>query len=596
MQNSHNKTSSPLHPSYAGTPDTISSRATTPEPFDHGSDVTGNGNDQTDFTLKPHQFENKASDSPTGEEPDERNRTDDDDEEEGRGQGRPLKMDVDLDGGREDEEMNCRLYRLVLQSGLTDFSSSEDELDRAGQSEAERSQKKDLEEEDKEQKTEQLTYTLCQLEKEAKASQFSSAEDELDRMGVEDKGEEDDGKKEDLAVKLCRLANEVDATQFSSTEDELDKVGRGEDEDESMIEEMPWKLQPDKTQLCDLASLVSASQFSSTEDELDRAGEDCREEKELWEGAESIEDIDMTMFDLSEDTEEREQSASKSLTQSEDDETDVRGSRNLLKKRIRREAATDEEEFWDKNVELLKAEKELRTKQEMHLEVNKTDDEPEANRPGKKEEQFPKDRERKWGTAAKSDEDAEFDRIISSMLLMTLEDTQVETLDKDGANGRRNELEGDNGGESGFRKRAFGAKSQGASEKHVSEERSECAVKEYVQEETEGQLSTRDETIKSENVEEGRSCLTKEQLPDTTVKDALIEVEQPSPDEQRREGRGNATERAAAGTRKDVHEDQTQDDTEQSSSSDRHRGVLSPEEIQNVSTAAVISNCLLWGQ
>ncbi|XP_037537751.1 rab effector MyRIP [Nematolebias whitei] len=591
VSDSHNKASSPLHPSDAGTPETISSGATTPEPFDPDSDVTGNGNNQTvnDFTLKLHEFENKVSDSPTGEAPDERNRTDEE-EEEGRGQGRPLQMDVDVDGGRGDEEMNYRLYRLVLQSGLTDFSSSEDELDRAGQSEAERSQEKGLEEEDKEQKTERLTYTLCQLEKEAKASQFSSAEDELDRMGVEDKGEEDDGKKEDLAAKLCRLANEVDTTQFSSTEDELDKVGRGEDEEESMSEEMPWKLQPDKTQLCDLASLVSASQFSSTEDELDRAGEDRREEKKLWEGAESIGDIDMKMFELREDTEEREQRASKSLTQREDDETDVQRSRNLLEKRIRREAATHEAEVLDKNVELLEAEKELRTKQENYLEVNKTDDEPGANRTSKNEEQFPKDGERKWGTAAKSDEDAEFDRIISSMLLLSLEDMQVETLDKDGANGRKNELESDNGGESGFRKRAFDEKSQEASEKHVSEERSECAVKEYVQEETEGQLSTRDETIRSENVEEGHSYLTKEQLPGTTVKPALIEAEQPSPDEQKQEGRGSTTERAAAETRKDVYEDQTQDDTEQSSSSDRQGGVLSPEEIQNRYSAASLRN------
>lgn len=592
LQDSHNKASSPPHPSDAGTPDTISSGATTPEPFDPHSDITGNGNDQTvnDFTSKLHPFENRVSESPTGEEPDERIRTDDDEEEEGRGQGRTPKMDVDLDGGRGDEEMNCRLYRLVLQSGLTDFSSSEDEPDRAGQSEAERRQERGLEEEDKEQeqKTERPTYTHCQLEKEVEASQFS-AENELDRMGAEDKGEEDeDGKKEDLAVKLCRLANEVDATQFSSTEDELDKVGRGEDEEESMGEEMPWKLQPDKTQLCDLASLVSASQFSSTEDELDRAGEegDCREEKEPWEGDESIGDIDMEMFDLREESEEREQRVLKSLMQSEDDESDVQRSRNLLK-RTRRDAATEEGEFCDENVEHLKAAKELRAKQEINLDVTKTDDEPEANGSDKTEEKFLKDRERKRETAAKSDEDAEFDRIISSMLLMTLEDMQVETLDKDAANARKNEQENDDdeGGESGFRKRAFDAKSQAPSEKHASEGRSEFAVKEYVEEETEGERSTKDETTRSEKVEEGHFYLTKEQLTDTTEKEA----EQQSPDELKEEGRGNATERAAAETREDVYEDRNPDDTEQSSSSDRLGGFLSPEEIQNVSTAAVSS-------
>ncbi|XP_024860598.1 rab effector MyRIP isoform X2 [Kryptolebias marmoratus] len=524
MSDFNNKDGYPLHPSDAGTPDSVTSGATTPEPFELDDDITGNQDKEIveDFSLKLHQFESRVSESPSREEPDEGSGTDDGQEEGGK-QGRPPKMDADLDGGRGDEdgrekdneELNYRLCRLVSQSSLTDFSSTEDELDRAGQSEAEWDQEKHLEEEDEEQeqRTERLTYKLCQLEKQVKAS------------------------------------------QFSSTEDELDTAGRGEDEEAAMDEERLWKLQPDKTRLCNLASLVGASQFSSTEDELDRVGENEGERgemKELWEGAESIGDIDMKLFDLREETEEREKRrVLESQTKSVDDETNVQRSRNILDKRISRYVATEKEQFCDKKVEILKTE---RTEAEQ-------DDKPEANRTDK----FPMDSERKCETAVKSDEeDAEFDRIISSMLLMTLEDMQGETMDKDGENGRKNKLENDDKeGESGSVEKAAAAESKEASEERVSDESSESAVKENVQEETKGETSN-------------------EQDPqDTTV------AESTSPGVQKQDGGENTTEREAAERKTDVDgKDQKQDGMEQSSSSGHQGGFLSPEEIQNRYSAA----------
>lgn len=572
MQNFNNKASFPLHPSDAGTPDTVTSGVTTPEPFESDGDITGNGDNLTveDFSLKLHQFESRVFESPTREKPDERNSTDD-----GKEEGRSPKMDADLGGGGGDEEeVNYRLYRLVSQFSLPDFSSTDYELDGTGQSEAEWDQEKDLEEEDKEQKTERLTYRLCQLEKEVKASQFSSTEDELDRVDF------DEDREEALAVRLSRLAHEVDPTQFSSTEYELDRSGRGDGEEEAMDEETLWKLQPDKTQLCHLASLISASQFSSTEDELDRVGGnegDGGEMKELWDGAESIGNVDMKMFDLREEA--QEQRVLESRTKSADDETNIQRSRNLLDK-ISGDVAT-EKEFCDKKVENLKAQKESMKTQEIPLEVDKTperDDEPAANRTDEKEEKFSSISERKWETVAKSDEeDAEFDRIISSMLMITLEDMHVETMDESG----RKKLENDREGESGSRTSPVDPESR-----DTSDERSESAVKE--QNETEGHISNKwddkDMTDRSENTEEGLLHLVKDKLTDLTVKETLSEAEPMSPEGLKLDGRESTTEQEAAETRTDV--DQKPDGTGRSHSSDHQGGFLSPEEIQNVSTTA----------
>ncbi|XP_062337421.1 rab effector MyRIP-like isoform X1 [Osmerus eperlanus] len=214
-------------------------------------------------------------------------------------------------GGREGEkeEMMFNLCRLAAQSSVTQFSSTEDELDRVGRSEG------DWEEERDEEMTEepegergghadQLTYKLRELARQVRANQFSSTEDELDRLGLNEEdmergGEEGserewDGEKEEMRSKLYRLAKQVDASQCSSTEDESDRAGpesEGEEggeggggESEKLLEEGSlWEMEAEKKELAskvrDLASLVSASQFSSTEDELDRMGEEEKEQE-----------------------------------------------------------------------------------------------------------------------------------------------------------------------------------------------------------------------------------------------------------------------------------------------------------------------------
>ena len=302
----------------AVTSDTLTCEATTPEPFDHESDTTGHAANQTDEELEVelHQRAGRGSGASDQEKVLEEDRVsgdeglreerrqgseDGDDEEE-----RLWRMEVDLDEGRmeneraededdyevDDEEMKHRLYRLVAQSGLNYFSSTDEELDRVGPSEGEWDEDH---KEEEEEKTEGLTYKLCRLEKEVRATQFSSTEDELDRVGIDErKTEEESGSHEELAVKVCRLANQVQAVQFSSTEDELDRAGRGGDGEQGTDEETLWTLQAEKAvqaaQLRDLASLVSTSQFSSTEDELDRVQQDGgresrRQMKERWRAA-----------------------------------------------------------------------------------------------------------------------------------------------------------------------------------------------------------------------------------------------------------------------------------------------------------------------
>ncbi|KAL0966610.1 hypothetical protein UPYG_G00297400 [Umbra pygmaea] len=217
------------------------------------------------------------------------------------------QMEVEMEGDKDSDEegrtgeregdggdLKSTLIKLASQARGTEFSSTEDELDRVGLGEEVES------EEDREEGEEgQLTAQLCMLA--SKVSQFSSTEDELDRAGLSD-GETDDrtGANEELTFKLCRLARQVGAAQFSSTEDELDRMGLDNDDDDDdeemegkgekggreggwMDTEALWEMEGDKeemtSKLRDLASLVSASQFSSTEDELDRVGEEEREEE-----------------------------------------------------------------------------------------------------------------------------------------------------------------------------------------------------------------------------------------------------------------------------------------------------------------------------
>ncbi|XP_072220643.1 uncharacterized protein myripa isoform X3 [Leuresthes tenuis] len=644
------------HPSDSVTPDTLTSGGTTPEPVDVVGDITGNGANQIgeDFTLKLRQLPGGVSESCTREGGlNEKRHAGYGRHEEKRRQGsedrgdedeRLCEMDIDLEGGRtkdeeendkDDGEMKYRLYRLVAQSSLTYFSSTEDELDRAGQSEGELNRDKDTEEEDEEQEeeTEPLTYRLCQLEREVRATQFSSTEDELDRIGVE----EEDGKNEGLAVKVCRLANRVNATQFSSTEDELDRVGREEDGEEGTDEEMLWKLQPKKAQLRDLASLVSASQFSSTEDELDRAGDNVINEgrvkssvalEEMWEGGESMGDIDMKMFDLRDETVERNKARSDEKITSENvlesqgkvvnveyNQADVEKNRSFIDKRVtgdvtrtkgqfcltlksEKEEPGERREMWLKTGVEPEGTKKIRT-----LRVTKAEQEyePGANRPDEREEKFQKESKgtlRKWETAADSDEE-DFNRIISSMLMMTLEDMQVETKNKVGENrGRNKELESKQ--ESGYQESTVDAQLTDSPEEQVeqvSNKRSESVMKLYVSGETKGELSGKQRSgDRNGNLQDkGRTDMTTKEAFKTN-ESQLTCPESKVSDEEKQDGRGIAMEERkvvetqgdTAGCEKtDVNEkheetnNQQMNNMEQSSTSAREEGFLSPQEIQN---------------
>lgn len=684
-----------------------------------------------ELTFKLQQLAGRVSDSSAGEEEadgvrdagsdgqreEERQGSEDWDEEDER----LWRMEIDLDEGRtedeekeeevDDEEMKYRLYRLVAQSRLTYFSSTDDELDKVGQSEGEWEGDEDevVEEGNKEQreeKTDGLTYKLCQLEKEVRANQFSSTEDELDRVGIMDEEketgeEEEDGMNEELAVKVCRLANQVNATQFSSTEDELDRAGRGEEEEEeeeAIDEETLWKLQAEKAiqaaQLRDLASLVSASPFSSTtEDQLDRFGEnggaieqEVNErgiESSLWEEAvgknqerrESFGDLDVKMFDLKDEIEERKkESNDEKVTENVlDDQTkDVHEDKTEVeeKKRVTEEIEDEsmvKGHICEEKVEVLtegKAEKakETEERQEMELkavvEAERTEEimalhetkvqqenQPEAKLPDKKEGEERQEEETirenkespgKWETASDSDEeeDAEFDRIISSMLMMTLEDMQGEALkDEAGENGRLNrdpeDVETDEnliiGGESGFEDKAVDAQRTNASEETGSAKEFQSrgdnempAVKERPGEnatrQAGGDISRKkengdatggneNEQQEKEREDEDKINLAKEKPLVMTIEETLeakqackrIEVDdgeeegrrgEVSTEWQMMETHGDAAEGESKETeeRPEESKEENADGAEQSSASSLQEGLLSPEEIQIVST------------
>ncbi|CDQ69327.1 unnamed protein product [Oncorhynchus mykiss] len=120
-----------------------------------------------------------------------------------------------------EQELTIRLRELASQVRGTEFSSTEDELDRVND------------------------------------AQLSSTEDEQDRVGLYDE-EMEKGREE--------------------------RGGEGGGEREEIDAEALWEMEGDKEQLTsklrDLASLVSASQFSSTEDELDRVGRNEGEREE----------------------------------------------------------------------------------------------------------------------------------------------------------------------------------------------------------------------------------------------------------------------------------------------------------------------------
>ncbi|XP_044077009.1 rab effector MyRIP [Siniperca chuatsi] len=695
------------HLSDAVTPDTLTSGATTPELFELKSDVIRHAANQMDqeLTLKLQHLAGRVSDSSNGEDEvngvRERDAGSDGQREEKR-QGSEdrdeedeslWRMEIDIDEGsteeektEDEEEMKYRLYRLVAHSRLTYFSSTDDELDRVGQIEGEweGDENEDVGQENKEQKKEKtdgLTYKLCQLEKEVRANQFSSTEDELDRVGVMDeekKTGEEEGEDEELAVKVCRLANQVNATQFSSTDDELDRAGRGEEGEEAIDEEMLWKLQAEKAiqaaQLRDLASLVGASQFSSTEDQLDRVGETEQEvnegESSRWEEAvgknqqkrESFGEMFGSRDEMKErmkesrdekvttgnvldgqtkvenvqqgktEVEEKIDCMEERVTEEIEDERMLKGhicEENILKEDKAEQAKETEER------QVMKAE---RTDEIIALHETKVqhENQPEAKWPDKKEgeeRQEEESEESQGETAADSDEeDAEFDRIITSMLMMTLEDMQVETLKDEAAkNGRINrepeEVETDKnvktGGESGFEDNKVDAQRTNASEEIGSAKEFQSqgdkvmpAVKERpgenVTEQIGGDISrkkeTGDATGRNENEQQEKDKdpkekrnLAKEKPLVTTIKETLeakqtcerVEVDDDEQEDRRgkvmtewqiMETQGDAAEGGRESKEMDERLEETKeenaDDTEKSSASSLQEGLLSPEEIQ----------------
>ncbi|CAK6957683.1 rab effector MyRIP [Scomber scombrus] len=513
----------------------------------------------------------------------------------------------------------------------------------------------DMEEDYKQQKEEKLTYKLCLLEKQVRASQFSSTEDELDRVGITDE-EKRTGEEEELAMKVSRLANQVNVTQFSSTDDELDR--KGEEGEEKIDGVTFWKLQAQKAvqaaKVRDLASLVSASQFSSTEDELDRFGENEGETEQevneggiessieienLWEGAvgkshkrrESIGDLDVKMFDLREEIEERmnerseekvEKETMKKFEDFQPEKTKIEGpkERDCMEKRVTEE--TEEDEGMLGKVEVFKETKErqetqLKTGLGAERREERTEEiiafyetrvgpenQPEAKLSDKKEgeERWEEEKikeikqsEEKWETASNSEEeDAEFDRIISSMLMITLEDMQVGALKDNGENGGMNrELETDEGAKVDLKAdKAGGAKERPG---------------ENITEQTEGDISTKQESVdatggnKSElqekHTDPQEKRLADKKPTDMTSKEIngaqrtckRMEVDdentkgEMTKEWQMMERQGDAAvcESKDTNERLEKTKEKHADDTEQSSTSSLQEGLLSPEEIQN---------------
>ncbi|KAM9844656.1 uncharacterized protein myripa [Aulostomus maculatus] len=640
------------HPSDAATPDTLTSGTTTPDLLKSDSDITGHAANQIDWdlTLKLQQLASRVSDSSSRDNGLNEARDADSDDapsEEGRQENSDdERMEIDLAEGRtedekeeeeeDDEEMRDRLYRLVAQSRLTYFSSTDDELDRVDATEGQwdRQQDEDKAEEYNQQNEdtrEGLTYKLCQLESEVRATQFSSTEDELDKITDEEKktGREEEGQDEELAVTVCRLAHQISATQFSSTEDELDRVGR----DEVMDEETLWKLQEEEAtpaaQVRNLASLVSTSQFSSTEDEMYRYGEDESELQEEaneggvegsseMEGAsqrrrESMADLDVNMFDLREDIEERfTEEKTEIMMENIPDYLTVFQVQQAKMKIKHSESKDWVEESETKNEMMVEKVLEVTAKrQEMEEEgtekITALENQPEPKNEEDERWEPDKFRERKrsqgeWGMASDSDEDdVEFHRIISSMLMMTLEDMQGDTVQEENG-GVKRELE------------------DVKTDKEVKEESSSANSSQCggdngrpqtdVTQQTRGEISWRVESggaltggTKTSRQEKDPDSLERpsaEQNPtDMTIKEtnevrqtckrAAVEDENgrgKMASECQTETRGSDAGGERGGKETDETTEKHADDTTLGSSSSLPEGFLSPEEIQNRYSAA----------
>ncbi|XP_058488055.1 rab effector MyRIP-like [Solea solea] len=601
-------------------PDTVTSdtfETSAPEQFDPKSDLT-----DTELTYKSRELSGRVCDSTGKEECDKETGSSDDGQRQGTEETdgedeRFWKTEMELDDGRMlddleiDEEMKCRLYKVVEHSRLTYLSSTDDELDRVNQSEGE------LDEDNNEQ--EGLTFKLWQLEKELKASQCSSTEDELDRVGVEEKKTEEeagDGSNEELAVKVCKLANQVNATQFSSTEDELDRVGRdGENEIE---EEILWKLQAQKAvqaaHLRDLSSLVGTSQFSSTEDELDEAektegerdlrvneggNESSCDMEDVWDTAkeqtESFTGLDVKMFDLEDETCEKVTSENVPDNQMDTNNVQQVKTEDPQKRRCFEETSakvTEDEMIEECMCGDAKETKSMAGAEDTEIiSSNETRTEQGDWAEGNEEEKFQEssDDQRKWEAIANSDEeDAEFDRIISSMLTMTLEDMQVETLQStDEESGRTNlELENADGRVkiSGFNDKVIVARSINASKETGSEKELQRRCDDVRPESAGKEKVTGDETFRKKERGARMSRNTNEQQgKEKEHKERRNVAQQMSTEEEEYKDQRDGSGGAAAEEESERKESDEKDvaDTEQRSKSSLHKGFLSPEEIQH---------------
>ncbi|XP_055723276.1 rab effector MyRIP-like isoform X3 [Salvelinus fontinalis] len=329
----------------AVTPDTLTldggltSRSLTPEPRGPEGEAPGCGapkgqgggtmgvtiNLEQELTIRLKELASQVGLAHLSSSEDELDRSGEDEGgRKGRREGtqeeeRLWHIEIEMEGGRVGEgeertkeregdgggELKSTLIQLASQVRGSEFSSTEDELDRVGRVEREwerervEERTKKREREGREEHTVKLRMLASQV------THFSSTEEELDRVGVSD-GEmeeqregEREGEKEELTYKRCKLTRQVNDAQLSSTEDELDRVGlydeemekgreerggEGGGEREEIDAEALWEMEGDKEELTsklrDLASLVSASQFSSTEDELDRVGKNEGEKEE----------------------------------------------------------------------------------------------------------------------------------------------------------------------------------------------------------------------------------------------------------------------------------------------------------------------------
>ncbi|XP_034064371.1 rab effector MyRIP [Gymnodraco acuticeps] len=610
----------------AATPDTLTSGASTPESDDLESDITGSGANQTEqeLTSQP-QFSQSSSGEEEGEEAEDggaRDASDDEHRKEERQESQDgyeedeglWRMEIDPEEGRteegDDEEMESRLYRLVAHSRRTYFSSTDDDLDKVGQSDAECDEDKD--EDVEEEKVGRLNSKLCELEKEVRANQFSSTEDELDRAGVMDEEEEKKEEEEELTVKVCRLVNQANATLFSSTEDELDRVGRGEEAEEAMAEETLWKMQQEhldvqNTRLRDLASLVSASQFSSSEDELERVGETEEEANEegiereeiVGDLRESFEDLDVDMFDVMGEHEERK-------TESSDEDV-------CMQERV------PAEDICDEKVDILEEEAVKKAqgterRQEMEFEtviqaekteeviLNKAKVQQVDEKVAKLQDKEEVEEKQEEGQDAETDsdvDDAEFERIISSMLMMTLEDMQVGTLEEEATENRSENIETEDTDESatvgGFEDSAVDARSTKVSEEtgKVSQSRGDVKGNEQIggdisrKKENENATGGNENEGEDTDVQEGHVNAAMEETPEVKQTCERIEVGDEEQDGRRGAVLEEGTTMETQGDREVKETDERREETkesvedmEQSSTSTPH-GLLSPEEIQN---------------